>query len=49
MSAVLHPHVGTVVERPEEIERVLEGASVPLCLDTGHVMAGGGDPVALAR
>ncbi|MHB1988219.1 MAG: TIM barrel protein [Acidimicrobiales bacterium] len=49
LRAVLHPHVGTVVQRPDEIERVLAGTSVPLCLDTGHIMAGGGDPAALAR
>lgn len=49
LRAVLHPHVGTVVERPEEIDRVLAGTAVPLCLDTGHIMAGGGDPAELAR
>ena len=45
----LHPHVGTVVETGEEVERVLSGAHVPLCLDTGHLMVGGADPLALAR
>jgi inosose dehydratase len=45
----LHPHHGTVVERPEDVEHLLEVSGVGLCLDTGHVMVGGGDPVALAR
>ncbi|TDC91022.1 TIM barrel protein [Actinomadura sp. 7K507] len=45
----LHPHVGTVVERRAEVERVLGGSSVPLCLDTGHLLVGGTDPVWLAR
>jgi len=45
----LHPHHGTVVERPEDVERLLEISGVGLCLDTGHVLVGGGDPVALAR
>jgi inosose dehydratase len=49
LAASLHPHVGTVVERPEEIARVADGCTVPFCLDTGHVLVGGGDPVALAR
>lgn len=49
ITATLHPHVGTVVEGPEDVERVLSGSSVPLCLDTGHLLAGGTDPVALAR
>lgn len=44
----LHPHVGTVVERPEEVDRVLGGSTVPLCLDTGHLLIGGTDPLELA-
>jgi len=45
----LHPHVGTVVERREEVERVLAGSGVALCLDTGHLLIGGTDPVELVR
>jgi inosose dehydratase len=48
MTAVLHPHVGTMIETSSEVERVLEGSSVALCLDTGHLLIGGTDPVALA-
>jgi inosose dehydratase len=47
--AVLHPHVGTLVERREDVERVLAGSGVPLCLDTGHLLVGGTDPVDLVR
>ncbi|GAA4146014.1 TIM barrel protein [Actinomadura keratinilytica] len=47
--AALHPHVGTVVERGEEVDRVLDGTDVPLCLDTGHLLIGGTDPLDLAR
>ncbi|MFC4031024.1 TIM barrel protein [Streptomyces polygonati] len=49
VTAALHPHVGTVVEGPAEVDRVLDGSSVGLCLDTGHLLVGGTDPVALAR
>jgi inosose dehydratase len=45
--ACLHPHVGTMVESEEEAERVLAGSRVGLCVDTGHLLVGGGDPVAL--
>lgn len=45
--ACLHPHVGTMVETGEETERVLAGSRAGLCVDTGHLMVGGGDPVAL--
>lgn len=47
--ATLHPHVGTMVEREDEVERVLAGSGVGLCLDTGHLLVGGTDPVELAR
>ncbi len=46
--ACLHPHVGTMVETADDVRRVLEGSGVPLCLDTGHLLVGGSDPVALA-
>lgn len=46
--AALHPHVGTMVESGEETQRVLDGSGVGLCLDTGHLLIGGGDPVAVA-
>jgi inosose dehydratase len=48
-SVVLHPHVGTMIERPDEVRRVLGNTPVPLCLDTGHLLIGGTDPAALAR
>jgi inosose dehydratase len=48
IAATLHPHVGTVVERSEDVARVLDGSSIPICLDTGHLMIGGTDPAALA-
>jgi inosose dehydratase len=45
--ATLHPHVGTMVEHRDEVMRVLDGSTVPLCLDTGHLLIGGTDPVEL--
>ncbi|MCA1783385.1 MAG: TIM barrel protein [Dermatophilaceae bacterium] len=47
--ATLHPHVGTVVESGEDTARVLAGSRIRLCLDTGHLLIGGGDPVAVAQ
>jgi inosose dehydratase len=40
-----HHHLGTYVEAVWEIERVLELTDVGLCLDTGHLLACGGEPV----
>jgi inosose dehydratase len=45
--AVLHPHVGTMVETGPDVQRVLAGSSVSLCLDTGHLLIGGTDPAEL--
>jgi inosose dehydratase len=47
--AVLHPHVGTMIERPDEVQRVLDGSRIALCLDTGHLYIGGTDPAELTR
>jgi inosose dehydratase len=44
-----HPETGTNVEAPWEIERVLEVSDVGLCLETGHMLLGGGDPVTMLR
>ena len=43
-----HHHAGTLVETPDEIERLCASTDpslIGLCLDTGHYVYGGGDPV----
>jgi inosose dehydratase len=47
--AALHPHVGTMIETGEEVQQVLHGSRISLCLDTGHLLIGGTDPAELAR
>ncbi|HUZ86025.1 MAG TPA: TIM barrel protein [Candidatus Baltobacterales bacterium] len=47
--ATFHHEPGTHVEAPWEIEKVLELTSIGLCLDTGHLLLGGGDPVKAMR
>ena len=47
--ASVHPHVGTMIESSDDVERVLNGSQIGLCLDTGHLLIGGTDPVELAR
>jgi inosose dehydratase len=44
-----HNHVGTYVETPAEVEKLFsmsDPAVVGSCLDVGHYLLGGGDPVA---
>jgi inosose dehydratase len=42
--ATLHHEPGTHIEAPWEIAKAIELTSIGLCLDTGHLMLGGGDP-----
>ncbi|MHB8296044.1 MAG: TIM barrel protein [Acidimicrobiales bacterium] len=49
LELVLHPHVGTVVQGSAEVRRVLGTSPVPLCIDTGHLLIGGTDPLELVR
>lgn len=47
-----HPHAGTYIETPAEVERLaasIDAATLPLCLDVGHYLVGGGDPVEALR
>src|SRR5699024_3615722 len=41
----LHSHVGTMIETPAEVVRILYGTGVDFCFDTGHMFIGGVDPV----
>jgi inosose dehydratase len=45
--AVLHNEVGTQLSAQDDIVAVLESTSASLCLDTGHLVAAGGDPLAI--
>jgi inosose dehydratase len=49
LELVLHPHVGTLVETSADVESALAHADVPWCLDTGHLLIGGVDPVNFVR
>jgi inosose dehydratase len=47
-----HPHAGTYVETPAEVERLaaaIDAETLPFCLDVGHYLVGGGDPIAALR
>jgi inosose dehydratase len=49
LTAVLHSHYGTVVETDEQLWRFLEGCDTGLCLDTGHLVIGGSEPLEVAE
>ena len=50
MRIVYHHHMGTVIQREDDLERLLAGApDISLLLDPGHLAFAGIDPVAVAR
>lgn len=49
LTVALHSHYGTVIERDDQLWRFLEGCDTGLCLDTGHLVIGGSDPVEVAE
>ncbi|MEO7117779.1 MAG: sugar phosphate isomerase/epimerase [Candidatus Limnocylindrales bacterium] len=47
-----HPHAGTYVETPDEVDRLVRGTIpelIGICLDVGHYLVGGGDPARALR
>lgn len=47
-----HPHTATWIEAPDEVDALtarLDGTGAGLCLDVGHYLVGGGDPVEAIR
>ncbi|MBN9613048.1 MAG: TIM barrel protein, partial [Actinobacteria bacterium] len=49
LEPTFHHHAGTFVESPDEIDRFLARVDIGLTFDTGHLLIGGGDPVAAAE
>jgi inosose dehydratase len=49
LRASYHPHLTTIVEGPDQIDRIMAMSRIGFCPDTGHLAAGGGDPVELIR
>jgi inosose dehydratase len=48
LTLTLHSHYGTVIERDDQLWRFLEGCDTGFCLDTGHLVIGGSDPLEVA-
>lgn len=49
LTALYHPHLGTIVEGPEALAKVMGQTSIGLCPDTAHLAAGGNDVPQLIR
>ncbi|ALS28726.1 sugar phosphate isomerase [Paenibacillus sp. 32O-W] len=44
-----HPHLGTIVQTPEQLDKLMTMTDIALCPDTAHIEAGGGDPVEVIK
>ena len=44
----MHPHVDTLIENVADVDRLLADTDAAICLDTGHLVVGGADPLALS-
>lgn len=49
IDVVFHPHYGTLVETVPQIEHLLDASDIPICIDTGHLLVGGVDPLLLVH
>jgi inosose dehydratase len=49
LHASYHPHLTTIVESPEQLEKVMARSRINFCPDTAHLVAGGGNPAELIR
>ena len=49
LDACYHPHLTTIVESPDELDRLMSRTRIGFCPDTAHLAAGGGDPAQLIR
>jgi len=49
LAQAVHPHIQTVIEQADEVQRILDNTSVGWTLDTGHLLIGGYDPIEFAR
>lgn len=49
LEAAFHPHADSHVQTEAQIERLLAETTTNLCLDTGHHVYGGGEPISFYR
>jgi inosose dehydratase len=47
--ASYHPHLGTCVQTPDQLDKLMPLTKIHLCPDCGHIAAGGGNPVETVR
>lgn len=49
LEASYHPHLGSMAEAPEQIDKLFSKTSIKICPDLAHLAAGGGDPLDIIK
>ncbi|QHA93103.1 sugar phosphate isomerase/epimerase [Bacillus sp. N1-1] len=44
-----HPHLGSMIEAPEQIDQLFSCSSISFCPDLAHLAAGGGNPLDIIK
>ena len=47
--ACFHPHLGSIAEKPEEIDALLAASDIKICPDLAHLKAGGYAPLTFIK
>lgn len=49
IKASYHPHLGSMAQAPDQIDRLFSLTDIDICPDLAHIAAGGGDPLAVVK
>ena len=49
IEASYHPHLGSMAEGPDQIDKLFSQTSIKICPDLAHIAAGGGDPLEVVK
>lgn len=49
LKASYHPHLGSMAEAPDQIDRLFAATGIDICPDLAHLAAGGGSPLEIIR
>ena len=49
IEASYHPHLGSMAEQPEQIDRLFSLTDIKICPDLAHLAAGGGNPLEIVK
>ncbi|MCP1103687.1 inosose dehydratase [Aequitasia blattaphilus] len=49
LEASYHPHLGSMAESPDQIDKLFDVTNIAICPDLAHLAAGGGNPLEIVK